>query len=246
MSLVLTHAKFHFLETIRVPIAVVGTVFFPAATMLFFVVPFAGDNPIASTYATGSMVVFAVIGACLFQYGTGVAEDRALPWEPYTRTLPAGPLPRFIGRLLNVGLQTLLALVPVLLIAITLTDATASGWQVLLGAVALLGTVVPFTLMGLTVGYLLPVKAAIAVTQLLFFPLAFGGGLFFGDPANAPAFLDIVAPYLPTRGSVELMWTATTDFTPSTLSLVSLGVWTIVVASLALWAYRRDEGRRFS
>src|SRR6185295_6587180 len=98
MQLALVHARYQMLETLRIPIAVVGSAFFPAASMLFFVVPFAGDQPVAATYATASMVTFAVMTNNLFQYGIGVAEDRAHPWDPFTRTLPAGAGPRFAGR----------------------------------------------------------------------------------------------------------------------------------------------------
>ena len=245
MSLALTHAKYHFLETVRVPIAVIGTMFFPAASMLFFVVPFAGSHSAAASYATGAMTVFATMSACLFQYGISVAEDRAQPWEPFTRTLPVGAAPRFIGRVINVGVMTLLALLPVLLIAALLTEATVSVPGLLLGAVALLVTAVPFSLLGLTVGYALPSRAALAVTQLLFFPMAFGGGLFFGGPDRMPSFLEHVAPFLPTRGAVELVWTATTDFSPEPTSLIALGVWTAATAGTAVWAFRRDQGRRF-
>jgi ABC-2 type transport system permease protein len=246
MSLVLTHAKFHFLETVRIPMAVIGTAFFPTASMLFFVVPFAGNDPVASTFATGSMVVFATMAACLFQYGIGVAEDRIQPWEPFTRTLPAGPGPRFFGRILNVGLMTLLALVPVLLVAALFTEATISPVRLALGVVALLATAVPFTFMGLSIGYALPPKAAIPTAQIVFFPMGFGGGLFFGSPEHAPEFLNQVAPYLPTRGGVELLWAATTNFQPRALSLVMLVMWTIGAAGLALWAFRRDQGQRYS
>src|SRR4051812_18739481 len=117
MSLVLTHARFQVLETVRIPVAVVGGAFFPAASMLFFVVPYAGHDPVAATYATASMVTFAVMSSCLFQYGVGVADDRAHPWDGYTRTLPAGPWPRFAGRLLAGLVFSALSLVPVLVIA---------------------------------------------------------------------------------------------------------------------------------
>ncbi|WP_248959099.1 ABC transporter permease [Sphaerisporangium perillae] len=245
MSLVVTHVKYQFLETIRIPIAVIGNMFFPAASMLFFVVPFAGDDPVAATYATGSMMTFAVMSTCLFTYGIGVSEDRAQPWDPYLRTLPAGPWPRFAGRLVTGMAFMGIALVPVVLIAAFLTKATVSPLGALLGLGALAIASLPFTLLGLLIGYALPSKAAIAVAQILFFPLAFGGGLL-SAPGNAPSFIETIAPFLPTRGSVELVWAATGDFTPHVVSLVMLAVWTVVAGALAAWAYRRDEGRRFS
>ncbi|WDZ86309.1 ABC transporter permease [Micromonospora cathayae] len=244
MRLALVHARYQLLEIIRIPVAVVGNAFFPAAAMLFFVVPFAGDDPQAATFATASMVTFAVMSANIFQYGIGVAEDRAQPWEPYTRTLPAGPLPRFAGRVLTGLLMTLLSLLPVVLIAAVATEARVSvaGFAT---AVATVGVVaVPFALLGLAIGYALPSKAAIVVAQVVFFPLAFGGGLL-SAPGQAPGFVEAVAPFLPTRGAVELMWAAVGDFRPDPLSLVMLVVWVVLFGAVAAWAYRRDEGRRY-
>ena len=99
-TLTLTHTRFHVLETVRVPMALIGSVFFPAASMLFFVVPLGADDGVAATYATASMSTFAIMTSNLFGYGVGVSADRALPWDSYSRTLPAGPGPRFAGRIL--------------------------------------------------------------------------------------------------------------------------------------------------
>ena len=245
MPLALVHARYQLLEIIRIPVAVVGSAFFPAAAMLFFVVPFAGDDPTGATYATAAMVTFAVMSANIFQYGVGVAEDRDQPWNPYTRTLPAGPAPRLAGRILAGLVLTYVSMIPVVVIAAVATEARVGALQFLLGLGAVAVISVPFTLLGLTIGYSLPSKAAIVVVQVIFFPLAFGGGLLSG-PDDAPGFIKAIAPYLPTRGAVELLWAAVTDFRPDTRALVMLAVWVLVLAVAAGWAYRRDEGRRFS
>src|SRR6187551_1555632 len=105
MSLALTHARFRILETIRIPVAVVGGAFFPAA----------------------SMVLFAVMTSSLFTYGVGVAEDRAQPWDPFSRTLPAGPAAAFTGRVLSGLTFMFLSLIPVVIIGAALTAATADA-----------------------------------------------------------------------------------------------------------------------
>ncbi|MEU7931508.1 ABC transporter permease [Micromonospora echinofusca] len=245
MRLALVHARYQLLETVRIPIAVFGSAFFPAVAMLFFVVPFAGKDPVAATYATAAMVTFSVMSANVFQYGVGVAEDRDQPWNPYTRTLPAGPTPRFAGRVLAGLALTYLSLVPVVVIGATLTEARISAPAFLLALATVTVISVPFTLLGLAIGYSMPSKAAIVVAQVVFFPLAFGGGLL-SAPDQAPGFVEAVAPFLPTRGAVELMWAATGDYPVNPLSMVMLGVWVVLLAVLAGWAYRRDEGRRFS
>lgn len=245
MPLALVHARYQLLEIVRIPVAIFGSAFFPAATMLFFVVPFAGDDATAATYATAAMVTFAVMSANIFQYGIGVAEDRDQPWSSYSRTLPAGPGPRFAGRILAGLAITYFSMLPVVVIAAVATAARVTPTQFLLGAAGVAVISVPFTLLGLAIGYSLPSKAAIVVAQLIFFPLAFGGGLLFG-PDNAPGFVDAIAPYLPTRGALELMWAAVTDWRLNPISMVMLGVWIVALAAVAGWAYRRDEGRRFT
>jgi ABC-2 type transport system permease protein len=244
-SLALTHAKFQLIETFRIPMALIGSAFFPAASMIFFVVPFVGDNPVYATFATASMVTFVVLTSNLFQYGIGVAEDRAQPWDPYARTLPAGAAPRFAGRILAGLLMMTASLLPVVVIAALMTEATITVGGFLAAVIVVAVIAVPFTLMGLAIGYSLPAKAAIVLAQVLFIPLAFGGGLMTA-PGSAPGFVETIAPYLPTGAAARLMWAAVGDFPVEPASIAALVAWTAAFGGVAVWAYRRDEGRRFS
>ena len=239
------HARYQFLETVRIPIAVIGTTLFPTLSLLFFIVPqpFAQD-PAAATAATAQLAVFAVMSVSLFSYGVGVAEERALPSDGYTRTLPAGPSPRLVGRLLNGLAFVVLGLLPLVLLAWLLTAATLPLSRLALTAAALLAAGLPLFAIGISIGYSLTTKAALAVAQLLLLPLAFGGGLFL-PPETFPGWLNAISTWLPTRAGRDLVVTATTgaDLPGSTLPVL-LG-WTLLTASAAVWAYRRDEGRRF-
>jgi ABC-2 type transport system permease protein len=239
------HTRYQFIETIRIPIAVIGTTLFPTLSLLFFIVPqpFAED-PAAATAATAQLAVFAVMSVSLFNYGVGVAEERALPWDAYTRTLPAGSSPRLVGRLLNGLAFVILGLVPLVLIAWLLTAATLPPSRLALTAAALLAAGLPLFALGISIGYSLSTKAALAVAQLLLLPLAFGGGLFL-PPETFPGWLNAISTWLPTRAGRDLVVTATTGVElPATTVFVLVG-WTLLTGSLAVWAYRRDEGRRF-
>jgi ABC-2 type transport system permease protein len=246
MTLVLLHTRYVAVETLRVPIAVVGTVMFPLLSFLFFVVPFreVSGDPAAATAAASQLALFAVFSVCLFTFGVGVAEDRSSPWEPYVRTLPVGAGPRILARLLNGVLFALLGLVPLLLAAALLTEATVTPVRAVLAAAALAVAGTPLLLMGVAVGYSLPVKAAVPVAQLLLFPLAFGGGLFI-PPEAFPVWLDAASRALPTRAGRDLLIAATTDAGLPATALPVLAGWALVAAAVAVWAYRRDEGRRF-
>ncbi|MBT2233056.1 ABC transporter permease [Nonomuraea sp. NEAU-A123] len=244
-SLIVAHTRYQILEQIRVPIGLVASAFFPAASMLAFAVPFTGDDPVASTRATGSMMLVGAMSGAIMALSITVAQDREQPWNTYVRTLPAGPFPRFAGRILTTMATMLIATIPVLLIATFFTAATITLPKLLIGLVTLLGGAVPFMLLGLFLGYLLASKAAIGVSQVLFFPMAILGGLFL-PPQMMPDFVQAVSPFVPSRGAGELIWAVTTGSSPNTVAVIMLGVWTVIAALAAGWAYRRDEGRRFS
>lgn len=239
------HTRYQFTETIRVPIAVIGTTLFPSLSLLFFVVPqpFA-QIPAAATAATAQLAVFAVMSVCLFSFGVGVAEDRALPWDGYLRTLPVGPAPRLTARLLNGIAFVVLGLLPLVLIAWLLTAATLPLSRLALTGVALIAAGVPLLGLGISIGYSFSTKAALAIAQSLLLPLAFAGGLFM-PPETFPAWLDAISTWLPTRAGRDLVVAATTGAELPGTAMLILGGWTLLTGSLALWAYRRDEGRRF-
>jgi ABC-2 type transport system permease protein len=194
---------------------------------------------------TGSLMFFGAMSGALIGLSISVALDREQPWNPYLRTLPAGPFPRFAGRILVTLAVMLTSVIPVLLVAAFLTEATITPVRLLLGLGVLVAGGIPFMLMGLFIGFMLTAKAAIAVSQILFFPLAILGGLLM-PPQILPGFMEVVSPYTPARGAGELLWWAIAGNEPDTVALIMLGVWTVVAAAGAGWAYRRDEGRRFS
>ena len=245
LRLTALHTRYQFTQTIRVPIAVIGTTLFPSLSLLFFVAPTSfAQEPKAATMAIAQLAVFAVMSVCLFSYGVGVAEDRALPWDSYTRTLPVGPAPRLIGRLLNGLAFVVLGLVPLVLLAWLLTAATLAPSRLAPTVAALLLAGVPLFGIGISIGYTLSTNAALAVAQLLLLPLAFGGGLFL-PPETFPGWLDAVSTWLPTRAGRDLVVTASTGVGLPGTTLLVLAAWIVITGSLAVWAYRRDEGRRF-
>lgn len=246
LQLIWLHTRFNVLETVRIPIAVIGNLLFPSLAMVFFVVPNpqVAADPTAATTAVGQLALFAVISAYLFSFGTGVAEDRALPFDGYVRTLPAGVLPRLAGRVATGVLFALVALVPLTLLGWLLTEARVSATTLALGVVVLLATALPFLMLGLAIGYRMSNKAAIAVVQVVLFPLAFAGGLFL-PPQTFPDWLESLSQALPSRAGRDLLVEVLTGTAAYSLALPVLVGWGAVFTALAVLAYRRDEGRRF-
>ena len=244
-TVVASHYRYLLLEQIRIPIAVVSAAAFPALSLLLFVVPFDwSSNPAAATTSGAQLCGFGVLTGYLFTCAIGVADDREQPWDPYLRTLPAPATARIAGRLLVGVTFGIVSIIPVLLVGALFTSASAPLDTILLGVLAVLVAGLPFLFAGLVIGYSMPTKAAAPATQLAFLPVAFGGGLLV-PPDMLPGWLQIVSSLLPSRGARDLVVWTVSGAPPSSLAVVMFVVWTVVLAGLAVWAYRRDEGRRY-
>ncbi|MFT3798682.1 ABC transporter permease [Microbacterium sp.] len=246
LALAAVHAKYNLIETMRVPIAIVGTIVFPTLAFCLFVLPqsVVTQNPEYATAAIASMVVFAFMSACLFSIGLDVADQRSKPWWPYLRTLPGSPAARIIGLMGTTLVLSLVAMVPLLVVGALFTKAAVSLPIVLAAIGVVVVTAVPSALLGIVIGTTAGPKAAIAIAQVAMFLLAFGGGLFL-PPLLFPDWLDLASKFLWVREARELV-VATALGQPLPLwALLGIAAWTVVLGVLAVWFFTRDEGRRY-
>ena len=246
ISLTALHAKYGIIETIRIPMALIGSVVFPALALLFFVVPNStvASNPVYATQAVISMAVFATMSGSLFSFALNIAENRAKPWEPYLRTLPASGVARVLAQVFSTGVIGAIALIPVVAIGAIFTAAEAPLWRVLLGVVAVFLSGLPFMFLGTALGYLLSMRAAIAVVQIVMFGFAFLGGLFL-PPALFPSWLEMASRFFPSRQARDFAVWVVQGGALEWWVWVGLLVWTAVTFVAAVLLFRRDQGRRF-
>lgn len=244
MPLALTYTRHELTATLRAPGSFLTITLMPLTVVVFFIVPNVDGNPDATTGAIATMVVFATLLACVGQFSTTVAALRESPWGTYLRTLPVGLRPLAISHLLTGMIVVVAAVVPIVIVGALLTEATVSMPRLLTGLLALLVAAVTFTIMGLALGYVMSLHATVLVNSIAVLALAVGGGMFF-DPDDTPVVIEIIAPFLPTRGATDLVLAALTHHPLDPLALAMLGVWTVALSALMVWGFRRDEGRRF-
>ena len=246
MNLTLVHAKYSLIETARIPIALIGGLVFPALALLFFVVPqrTVADDPLFATQAVISLSVFAIMSNSLFSFGLTIAENREQPWDPYLRTLPAPGIARVLAHVFSTGLMGLVAILPVIVIGGLFTAADASLPRIVAGLGALAISALPFMFIGICIGYSMPMKAAIAVVQIVMFALAFAGGLFL-PPFLFADWLDNLSRFLPSRQAREFVIWAVEGGQLEPWVWIGILAWTAVTLALALVLFRRDEGRRY-
>jgi ABC-2 type transport system permease protein len=241
MRLALLHARSMTVELVRYPAYVVPTLVFPSAFFLFFAVP---GTEAGATARMATFAGFAAIGVAFFQFGVGIAVERASPWEAYLRTLPVSVSARLAARVISAAGFALVASAGLLVVAVATTDATlaAPRW-IALGLALVLGTV-PFALLGIALGYWVPERAALPVANLLYLGLAYAGGLWI-SARSLPDAVRPISPYLPTRALADALVATTAGAPVAWRSWLVLAAFGALFAVLAVWGYRRDEGMRF-
>jgi len=242
MRLVLVHARAMTLELLRYPAYLVPTLLLPTVFFLFFAT---SGGRVEATARMATFAGFAVIGVAFFQFGVGIAVERASPWEGYLRTLAVGPATRLGARLVSAAVFATLAAALLVLTAVCVGRASLPvlRWPAL--AAALVAGTVPFAFLGIAVGYWAPARAALPVANLLYLVLSYAGGLWT-RPAGLPHGVEAVSRFLPTRALGDALVATALGLGVQWAAWLSLAAFAAVFAIAAAVGYRRDEGSRFS
>lgn len=239
------NARMQLDELVHIPAFTVPTLGLPLVTYLIFGLPAVHGRSAAADGILVGFAAFAVLGIVMFQFGVGIASERASAWERFVRTLPASAGQRFTARLLVALLFTLASLVPVCVAAAVASPIDLSPATWFRVVVSLLAGSVPLGLLGIMLGYLLNERGALPITNLLYLPLSYAGGLFSTDATELPRAVASVSPWLPTRqwGDVVTRYGLHDRF-PVHQALALLG-YGVAFGLVAVWAYRREELREY-
>ncbi len=227
----------------RNPGFLVPTILFPMMLYSFFgaALPPAG---LYSQMAIASFSVYAVVGVAFYQFGAGIAQDREDPFYSWMKTLPASSRPNALAQIFSAMLLAIAAVLLVLL-ASRLFGKTQLSLQ---ATIALLGVcvliAVPASLMGIALGYATSAKAATALANLIFLPLAFLGGLWI-PPIAMPNTVAEISVWTPTRAMGEFAWGAVAGVMPDSKYIFSLGAYTVGLLLLIIFLIKRDNAKRF-
>jgi len=240
-----------FLKLWRIPAFTLTSLFLPV--MFYAFIGIGQSSQMISpgvtfgAYFLASMAVYSVANVMIFSFGISVATERGMKMDLLMR---ATPMPAWVYLLskcivaLVFAAMTLAVLFPFAYLAGGVR-VDAAVWATLAYRV-LLGSI-PFIALGFAIGYLSGPNSAVAVINLIYLPTAFASGLFFPKQL-LPSFIQSISPYLPLHFFGQLGWDAIgakTDESVTTdwLYLVGYGV---LFFAIALWAYRREESRKFS
>ncbi|WP_419167577.1 ABC transporter permease [Candidatus Palauibacter sp.] len=230
-------ARYQFLMVLREPAFAIPTLLFPLIFYLFFgVLMGAGSfSAAAPTYMLATYSVFGVMGPSLFGFGAGLAIERDSGVLLLKRTTP---MPAAAYLLAKVAMA--IAFGAVVVLGIFLLGAYGAGVMLYRWQWFALAGVIPFCALGLAVGAWSRGRAAVAITNLVFLPMAMLSGLWI--PITIfPAALRDVANVLPAYHQAQLaLKIIAMDGGQTTLLHVSvLGVQSLAFLAVAAFGFRR-------
>jgi len=198
----LKEAKYEFLKNLRLRVYTASVLSFPIMFYVLFGLVLNAKQAISGmgvpTYLIATYGTFGVMGASLFGTAAGLASDRGLGWLQVKRASPMPPFAYFAAKVV-----TSMTFSAIIVLALFTLGISLGGVRMPLPDFArLLGTLVvgslPFSAMGLAVGYFAGPNSAPPTINLIYLPMSFCSGLwvpFMFLPSVVQKIALVLPPY---------------------------------------------------
>jgi ABC-2 type transport system permease protein len=175
-------AKYEFLKNLRVRMYTASLLSFPLMFYILFGLVLNSNQSFGptrvATYLIATYGTFGVMGASLFGTAAGLASDRGLGWLQVKRASPMPPFAYFTAKVV-----TSMIFSTVIVLALFALGIAFGGVRMPVTEFAqLVGTLVvgslPFSAMGLAIGYFTGPNSAPSTINLIYLPMSFCSGLW--------------------------------------------------------------------
>ena len=240
-TIYLKEIKYEFLKNLRLRLYTASVLSFPIMFYILFGLVLNSNQMIGATrvptYLIATYGTFGVMGASLFGTAAGLASDRGLGWLQVKRASPMPPFAYFVAKVIVSMAFSAIVVLGLFALGITLGGVRMS----FVDFARLLGTLVfgslPFSAMGLALGYFAGPNSAPPTINLIYLPMSFCSGLwvpFMFLPKIVQKFALAMPPYhlaqlalgvvgAGARESVAAHWEVLAAFTMICLGVARIG-----------------------
>jgi ABC-2 type transport system permease protein len=208
LPIFLREARYEFIRLVRTRSFSFSVVGFPVVFYLFFGIIMNRGQQIGAIsvakYVLASYAVFGMVGAALFGVGVGLAADLAAGWLDLKRASPMPPLAYVLAKCCSAVFFGILIVSLLALIGITLGHVSLTSVEFARMIALTVVGVVPFVCMGLALALLVPFSSAPGITNMIYLPMSFCGGLWV-PLMFLPHFMQRIAVLMPTYHLGQLM-----------------------------------------
>ena len=181
-TIYLKEAQYEFLKNLRLRMYTASVLSFPIMFYVLFGLVMNSKGTIGttrvSTYLIATYGTFGVMGASLFGTAAGLASDRGLGWLQVKRASPMPPFAYFTAKVITSMIFSAIVVVALMVLGVIFGGVRMPNADF----ARLLGTLVagsiPFSAMGLALGYFAGPNSAPATINLIYLPMSFCSGLW--------------------------------------------------------------------
>jgi ABC-2 type transport system permease protein len=241
-------AKYEFLKNLRLRVYTLSVISFPLMFYVLFGLVLNAKESIGGTgvptYLIPTYGTFGVMGASLFGTASGLAADRGLGWLQVKRASPMPPFAYFAAKVIlsmifSAIVVTLLMVLGTSFGNVHLPPATLARLLVTLVAGSL-----PFSAMGLAIGYFAGPNSAPAAINLIYLPMSFCSGLwvpFMFLPKVVRQIALALPPYHLSQLALGSVGAGRHE--PATTHWEFLLGFTLICLGVARIGFQRDQGK---
>jgi ABC-2 type transport system permease protein len=250
LTIYLKEAKYEFLKNLRLRVYALSVISFPVMFYVLFGLVLNSKEAIGATtvptYLIATYGTFGVMGASLFGTASGLAADRGLGWLQVKRASPMPPFAYFTAKVI---LSMIFSTVVVCLLLIL--GFSFGGVRMPLPEVArLLATLVagslPFSALGLAIGYFVGPNSAPAAINLIYLPMSFCSGLwvpYMFLPKLVRQIALVLPPYHLSQLALGVVGAGTHESAASHWQV--LIAFTLICLGVARIGFQRDKGKLY-
>ncbi len=250
ITIYLKEAKYEFLKNLRLRVYTVSVLSFPLMFYVLFGLVLNAKQAIAGmsvpTYMIATYGTFGVMGASLFGTASGLAADRGLGWLQVKRASPMPPFAYFSAKII---LSLIFSTIVVTLLLVL--GFSFGGVRMPLAETGkLIGTLaagsLPFSAMGLAIGYFAGPNSAPAAINLIYLPMSFASGLWVPYMFLPKVVRQIALALPPYHLSQLALGTVGAGFHESTATHWEvLLAFTLICLGVARIGFQRDQGKLY-
>src|SRR5271154_5504504 len=249
-TIYLKEAKYEFLKNLRLRMYTASVLSFPIMFYVLFGLVLNAKQSIGSTsvpaYLIATYGTFGVMGASLFGTASGLAADRGLGWLQVKRASPMPPFAYFAAKIILSMIFSAIVVALLLLLGVSFGGVRLP----LLEMAKLLGTLVagslPFSAMGLAIGYFAGPNSAPAALNLIYLPLSFCSGLwvpYMFLPKLVRQIALALPPYHLSQLALGIVGAGRPE--PAATHWEVLLAFTLICLGVARIGFQRDQGKLY-
>ena len=249
-TIYLKEAKYEFLKNLRLRMYTASVLSFPIMFYILFGLVLNAKEAIGAvrvpTYLIATYGTFGVMGASLFGTAAGLASDRGLGWLQVKRASPMPPFAYFAAKIVTSMIFSTIIVLALFLLGITLGGVRMpfADFARLLGTLAV-GSL-PFSAMGLALGYFTGPNSAPSMINLIYLPMSFCSGLwvpFMFLPKVVRQIALVLPPFHLSQLALGIVGAGTNASAATHWEV--LAAFTMICLGVARIGFQRDQGKLY-